>query len=48
MRTPRFPDQQEDSPPARPVNWKTKTAIAVIVAAFVVMIVLHIAHVVGP
>jgi hypothetical protein len=48
MSTPRFPDQQEDSTPARPVTWKTKAVVAVIVAAIVLMIILHMAHVFGP
>lgn len=48
MSTPRFPDQQEDRPPATPLTWRTKAIIAAVVVALALIVVLHIAHVFGP
>jgi hypothetical protein len=48
VATPHFPDQQDETPPARPSAWQTKAILAVIVLALAVMIALHVAHVFGP
>ena len=48
MTTPRFPDQHKQTPTPQPASWRTKAIIAAVVLAVAVMIILHIAGVVGP
>jgi hypothetical protein len=48
VSTPRFPDQNEDAAPAKPISWKTRAIIAAVVIVLALVIALHVAHVFGP
>jgi hypothetical protein len=48
VSTPRFPDQNGDPTPAKPISWKTTAIIAAVVVVLALVIALHAAKVFGP
>jgi len=48
VSTPRYPHQDDETTPVRPVTWKTKAIMAAVLVVLVLVIALHAAHVFGP
>jgi hypothetical protein len=48
VSTPRFPDQNEDTTPAKSITWKATAIIAAVVVVLALVIALHVARVFGP